>query len=312
MMDLITQSRLRDHVIAELTAIGGRIKGDEIIILCAFHQDSRPSLQVHIGHNITPGGFHCFSCGAHGGWNKLAGALRLREFAYAGFGSGIRATATPGKPGEQIDPFELLSRVLQKTEVLTAQSLHQKEGLEPLDKNFTWRGLGKRFLECYGARFFWDREKDVEFLYFPLLMNKDYVGYTVAAITPGFKPKYRTFADTHRVFFLYDHVPNNGPVYLVEGHYDALRLQADGLPAMALFGTQNWSPTKRAFLAAKNPTKVIILMDGDDAGYKATETIFNDLRAGFNVIPYTLPNQPDNPIDPGNMSDWLVEEVRKL
>lgn len=316
MMDLVTQARLRDHVIAELTNIGGRVKGDEIIILCAYHVDSRPSLQVHIGHNITPGGFHCFSCGAHGGWNKLAGTLNLKTFAGAGTGlNGGLTVFDPKQPNKLIvadDPFKTLSAVLQKTEILTIQSIHQKQGLEPLAGNFKWKGHNKAFLEKFGAKFFWDRNKDAEFLYFPLTMNNDYVGYMMCSLTPGVMPKYQTFADTHRVFFLYDHVPNNGPIILTEGAGDALRLHAEDInTALAIFGTQNWSPTKKAFLVAKNPTHVHILMDGDKSGYDAAEKIYMDLRAGCNATVHYLPDVPSAPVDPGNMPPEWVEYIRQ-
>ena len=300
--------QLRELVIDELMSkVNGRMKGSEITILCPFHNDSRPSLGVHIGDAITPGGYHCWSCKAHGGWNSLAAKLGLKMYDFGNRGSGDKKYTLP----EKDDPFGILATEIKKP-VLTSQKVDKLIGTEELPDGFNWRGLGKRFLESLGAKFFWERSIDMDFLYFPLTMEGVYVGYTLAALKPH-KPKYQTFAHTSEVYFLYDFVEPGSPIVCCEGHFDCLRLLSEGIPAIAIFGTTNWSKVKASLLVAKNPKKVVILMDGDAAGYKAAQDIYMDLRAGLNVeIMYLPPPNGDNKIDPGNMSHELVEIVREL
>lgn len=303
-MNILLYQNLREHIISQLLPMGGKQKGDEIIILCPFHNDSRPSLGIHVGDKVTPGSFHCFSCKAHGGWNKLAEKLSLKKMEILNVG---KIKDSSSLLPEKTDPFQILSKFIENGKILVDDKPRNLVGLEDLPDSFSWRGLGKKFLESIGAKYYWQQEIDMDWLYFPLYMNQVYVGYTTAALKPH-EPKYMTYTDTHSCCFLYDLVPNNETIVLVEGHYDSLRLYAEGIYAIAIFGTSNWSAVKTQLLAAKNPKKVIIAMDGDDAGYKATEEIFNDLKYGFNVDIFWFP--PGYKLDPGNMPDSYVEALR--
>ena len=42
---------------------GLKVKPEWTSVCCPFHEDRNPSLSIH----LVSGGFHCFSCGAHGG-----------------------------------------------------------------------------------------------------------------------------------------------------------------------------------------------------------------------------------------------------
>lgn len=313
-MTLIEKEALRERIIEQLTAIGGRLKRDEVLIRCLWHNDNNPSLGVHVGHKVTPGTYHCWSCGASGGWNTLAQRLNL-----PGADTGLSEAA---KKAIQENPFGILQRALSKSNVVASpRELH---GTEPLPKGFQWRGWGKKFLENYGARYWWQRdiEKDIEmeWLYFPLTMAGQYVGYTICALRPH-KPKYLVFADTTKTFFLYDFIPAGSPVVLVEGHSDCLRLHAEGIPAIAMFGLENWGPVKREYLRSKQPSKVVVLLDGDPPGpngapshaVKVAMDIYCDLRTGMNADIMYLPPAIDKTtkLDPGNMPQEYVEELRR-
>jgi hypothetical protein len=297
--------KLRQHVMEQVGPLG-RMRGEEITILCPFHSERTPSMSIHVGFRLTPGAFHCFGCGASGSFNKLARQLDLVSYDYG--------PSSKGYQGSKDDPFLLMGKYLNAQDEFKLREPEILKGIEPLSPKFTWRGYGRKFYESFGGKFWWERNLETDFemdwLYFPILMRKEYKGYTICALKPN-KPKYKTFADTSSTFFLYDHVPDGGPVVLVEGHFDSLKLQALGIPAMAVFGTQNWGPIKKELLAAKTPSKVVIAMDGDDPGYKAAEEIFLDLRAGFNVDIFWLPND-GNKVDPGNMGEEYVEKLRSM
>lgn len=309
-MSLLHDAAVREFVIQQLTSIGGIHKGDEILLVCCFHNDSNPSLRVHVGHKIFPGSYHCFACKASGNWNSLARKLNLPILQ---FGSGSSLPTDKSDIAKKLieNPFAVLSNELSRSPVLTTTEPQVFHGHEPLPRNFSWRGYGRAFYEHLGGRYVWDKKTSNDFLYFPLNMSGVYKGYTLCALTPGFEPKYQTLAPTHEIFFLYDCVPNDSNIFLVEGHFDALRMHAEGFNALGIFGTSNWSQQKKARLLAKNPRNVFILMDGDDAGYRAAQEIFTDLRSGTIPKIVYLPND-GNKTDPGNMNQEWVDYCHLL
>jgi hypothetical protein len=306
-LNLLEQQALRELVVTELTKIGGRQRGSEMKILCCFHDDHEPSLDVHIGHRITPGGFHCFSCGAHGGWNTLAEKLNLKRFQFS------RSENTSYQYLNNTDPFKLMRSLLTNPEVIENGTIPTLVGLENLPRNFEWRGLPRKFYESLGGRYFYDSKHDINYLYLPIVANQEQRGYTLCKLDND-RPeavKYLTFADTKKNFLLYDQLETGSPIVLCEGHFDAMRLYAYGLPALAIFGVANFGPIKKAMLMAKSPRRIVIAFDGDKAGYDASQEIFRDLRDCFDVDIYYLPyhEEKEKRLDPGNMPEIMIDEL---
>lgn len=277
-------------------------------ILCPFHDDHTPSLNVHVGYKITPGSFHCFSCGAKGFWNKLAYALRLEKVEVEKTSKTVN-----GKVYDDADdPFKLLAEELKHKPILKEEKYRTLKGTEVIPNKFSWRGLPGAFYRNLGGSFYWT--ETVEYLYFPLTVHSEYRGYTLLAVkshTDKFT-KYQIFAEAKKVFFLYDALPQNETIVLTEGHFDALRLISEGFFAAAVLGVKNWSDTKKELLIAKNPRKIIIAFDGDAPGYEASIKIFEDLANGSDVDIFYLPLQTPK-LDPGDMSqdylDLLWEKI---
>ena len=295
--DIVYLSKLKKHVVKQMNAIGAYNKGEYFVILCPFHRDSNPSLRVNICDDLPAGAFHCFSCGEHGPWNKLAEAIRLVPFEKED--SGIQ---------EKDNVFRLMHKTLSVLKSNAEELPDTLVGLEPIPDSFQWRQCDKSFLEALGAKLWWDRARDLNFLYFPLTMGQQYVGYTLCNLDRNkSKVKYLSHADTLKTFFLYDFAPNNSDLILVEGHADALRLFRYGIPVLGIFGTENWGPIKKSYLYAKAPKKVWILFDGDDAGHKASQKIFTDLREGCEVDILYLPIQEPK-LDPDSMPEsWVLQ-----
>jgi hypothetical protein len=297
---------LRSHVIEQLIGVGGKPKGDEIQILCPFHDDRSPSLNVHIGHKITPGSYHCFSCHARGGWNKLASALRLTKVS-----TEIVSNTVGGKVyDDQDDPFRLLAEELKHNPILKDEKYRSLKGSEEIPDDFEWRGFNGRFYSRLGGSYYWTEE--VEYLHFPLTVHREYRGYTLIAVnaTTTKFTKYQIFAEAKKVFFLYDALPQNQPIVLTEGHFDALRLTAEGFFAAAILGVNNWSNYKKELLVAKNPSRIVIAFDGDQPGYDASVKIFEDLCDGSDVDIFYLPPQTPK-LDPGDMSQEYLNMLRE-
>lgn len=317
-MDFLEHEALRQLVIEELTKIGGKMKGDEIGILCCFHDDKHPSLNVYVGQSKMPGIFKCWSCGAYGGWNKLAQALRMPLFQFKDQkipqGMANSGKVVSAKNDGNVNVFEVLEKSLINSSPLKTEEPRSLRGTEPLPDDFQWRGINRETLVDLGARYYFENRTKFDYIYFPLSINGHYKGYTLCALDrENNKLKYQTFAKTEEVLFFYDNFVGYEPLVLVEGHFDAIRLMAEGIPTMAIFGTENWSDIKRELIVAKCPKKVLILFDGDEAGYKAAVKVFNDLRAGVKVDIMYLPDMGDKSknLDPGNMPIEYINELKR-
>lgn len=306
-MDLVRQSSLRALAVESLLTIGGKRHGDSIAIPCPWHSETKASLFVHIGHKIIPGSFHCFGCNEKGNWNKLARVFNLPLFDFRPDDTN-QCVVVANEIYNPNDYFPLDIVLKEMKEQLAANSADPKvlKGVEELPDDFSWRGYHKKFYEKLGGKFYWNNENN--YLYFPLYMNKTYMGYTLCNLE-GRDPKYLNITEARKVFLLYDYIPCDVPIVLVEGHFDALRLYAEGFYPLALFGVQNWSEIKMNYVIAKTPPKIIIAMDGDQAGYDAAVKIFKDLRIGCNVDIFYLPICK-NKLDPGNMPDEFLLQLR--
>jgi hypothetical protein len=176
-----------------------------------------------------------------------------------------------------------------------------------------WRGYTGKFYKRLGAKYYWNRTSDRSYLYFPLYMNGEYRGYTLCNTDGKDSEKYQTFTESSKVFFLYDYVPSNEPIVIVEGHFDALRLWAEGISALAIFGVKNWSNVKKSYLLTKHPTKIVIAFDGDKPGYDAAVSIWKDIKLSFyNVDIFYLPYYQNNKLDPGNMPEEYTTQLRGM
>jgi len=307
---LHNSQKLREHVIQELTSVGGTVKGEEINILCPFHHDTKPSLNVHIGHKITPGSYNCFACRANGSWNDLARALKMKPMSLRISKKGEGQTKKVVSNKDEIDPFKLMLQEIKQNVAYKKYKPTTLKGLEPLPDSFQWRGVPKKFYQRLDASYYWTEQN--QSMHFPLTVNGKYRGYTlctVASSLPKFK-KYLIFAEASKNLFLYDHLGEQETIVLTEGHFDALRLMYEGFNATAIFGVQNWSTYKRDLIIAKNPPRVVIAFDGDKPGYEASVEIFNTFRDIIDVDIFYLPLK-DPKLDPGNMSEEYLTLLRE-
>jgi len=90
-------------------------------------------------------------------------------------------------------------------------------------------------------------------------------------------------------------------VVLVEGPWGVLRLAQLGIPAVALLGA-HLSPTQQSLL--RDLPKVVILMDGDEAGRNAAATIRQALPNA------AVSDLPDG-LDPDDLADQNLVKVRQ-
>lgn len=292
-------------------------KGKDFLIVCPFHADSNPSCGVDRYRGV----FRCFSCGAGGGWNKLAAKL------------GMERLGRQEKQATDVDIASLkegMSRALSKAGVKAPTT--RKEKHRPLVEQWPlerdWRGLTGPFLMALGCVRVIDLKHNVERIGLPVRQaTGELLGYTCRAIDPAdAEPKYTPLSadrtgwrekelPAREALFLVDRVLTEGwdKLVIVEGPYDALRLYAAGVPAVAILGTNNWTDIKRSTLTGLGLSGVAVLMDNDKSGWAAQPKIIESLRAQVRTVGLALPSSVK---DPGGMTEkhllWLKKKLDAL
>lgn len=310
--------KLVQLIVQELGALNYNPHGEKrIVIHCPFHNDTNPSLIIPLIHpKYNPGQFKCFSCGEKGSWNKLADKLRLKRWDEGDQQKYYDNSRTEFKDE---DAFRDLAFAINKLEVVN--SVRTQDGIEELPPDFQWRGIPRQWWVDHGFSYYWDNKldkqgfpKDEFFLHQKVTMNGEYLGYTLAAMTPSEKvPKYQTFAPTEKAILMYDHIKPNSTIFIVEGHYDSWRMKYLGFETGAMIGTENWSEYKTNAIIAKRPKRIVILTDGDEPGYKAGEMLLNVFREKYiDTVWYKLPYFPKpNSLDAGNIPFEYIEDLKK-
>jgi DNA primase len=295
----------RDFVIDQLerACSDTKMHRNDIAIVCPFHPDSSPSCMVHIsGHKFKVGVFHCWSCNASGSWPKLAEKLGLES----------GASYIPE------NPFGAKSRAVKQVLVEAEEQAreqfreHMPLGHEPWEHG-SFRGLPEEFLIKAGARRYYDDKSEVHRIVFPVLnKNGTIIGSVARRLDKSsFMPWLNAPGPWARkaLFPLHTMQRPLTTVVLVEGPFDALRLNYLGIPALSILGTSNWTPQKLSTLEGMCVKRVVICMDGDKAGRICESQIFEATEGVIRRKRFRLPIE--NPgVDPGNMNEELVEALR--
>lgn len=332
-----------EHVLGELQKLSGAKHGSKFtMILCPYHGEKTPSGRIlHDYSRNGIGRFKCYGCGASKSWNELAVTLGLEQ---AGKKLGLTAGGEAPKLNIDLHKNKLLP-VPRKT--LKAGSddeelyfdLDEYNAKKAGIKDDTWRGFPIDFLsESIGAKILFKWNKF--YLWLPVRVNRKLKGYINAQIVKPKDKKVPSYINasgpwslTHGLFPFDSAIKlmsskDLSTVVLVEGPRDALRLLHAGIPAVCILGTQSWSDSKARLLEFAGVSTIILLMDGDEAGKRATrflttgkrelEQVNKPLRDSFVVKIIRLWNIsipegfPESSYDPGNMPDKFLSKLNKL
>lgn len=295
-------------------------RGRDFMIVCPFHIDHDPSLGV----DRFNGYFKCFSCGVGGGWNKLADKLGMEKLKYSG-GSWDDEDDAP------LNSIEAASDAIVRSLTKMGIKPHKQEGrgdinrplVEPWPIDRGWRGLDPGLLHGLGCVRVIDLAHNVERVGLPIRTPEgDLIGYTCRAIDPeDAEPKYTPLSGDRETWrekelpartslFLVEKILEEGwdRVVIVEGPFDAMRLWAQGVPALAILGTSNWTKEKRAVLAGLGLRAAIVMMDADRSGQDIQPVILDDLMPIMRAKGLTL---PPGTKDPGMLTSSQVAWVKR-
>ena len=317
----MAESPLTESFIAQhLSHFIKKRSGNAGFILCPFHGDNDPSMRVLIkSENGYPAGsFHCFGCGAHGSYNKLAERLGIPT----------------------LNPVALLEEQPRLAKEKLASASKPVMGFIPvpdqeiIPDSFTWRGLSGSFLRAWGCviapdPMYWLNnnenslplgfQRDIKRLYIFSQYRGNYAGWVAYRISGNLEPKVFNmpgmWSSRH---FLPNVIGMTDRVALVEGPYDALRLMYNGIPAMCTLGVQSWNDRKADKIISAMFKKVLIMGDGDSAGYDFNQRVYQSLSPyGIGDI-FALPRSEtvledgaQKKLDPGNMPMRFIDVAKR-
>lgn len=287
------------------------ISGENIMINCPFHGESNPSLGVHFGKNK----FHCFSCGEAGGIVKLIRVLFDREDVKREeeyFEDSVNKESLQGILAE-LENVSNKSREKPSTIKILINfnsELYERPFGEYLDY-LKRRKILNNTIEDFDLRCgWWKSDKRI------LIPVRDEYGRLVSVtgrsiVTDNklFKIRKSKGADTAKVLFgLYNlrrkHITVPKTIFVVEGEFDVMYLQQNGIPAVCL-GTKRPSDVQMSKLSHFN--KVNLALDGDvgEEEYNEISSIFREYLDEVSV--FKIPDMKD----PNELSPKEVREIFK-
>jgi len=300
-MDAVLRLSKVDFIKAQMATFGGEKKdyGDRVMIKCPYHNDNTPSGSLSLSTTYA-GSFRCFACGAKAGWDDLATRLNLQPF----------------KKGEPKEEYAV-NLMTKAAEFFEDKKSYQEGKFKfwDLPSNKRWRSIPTNLLIELGGKLCVKWSDDYQswgttkFIYLPVNVNDEQVGFFRARLKKHDDyPSYLLAASAGagkwsrtQGLWPFDHSLQmmqelgSKTIVLVEGQRDCLRLITLGIPAMCIFGTQSWSDSKAKLLELAGVRRVVLLMDGDEAGIKATDKIEASCSGMFKVAILKLWDMPGAP-----------------
>jgi DNA primase len=305
-------------------------RGVELRMRCPFHEEQKPSFTA----NVETGRFHCFGCHAGGGdildfivlmeedisledrnKNRRAAALAAQKwFGITSPRSKDRSNPTdhdaPAVTEEQEDEEPAKE---DKVEVVINPPLGfelKRVDVEAGTRYAVERGLTPEIAETFGLAVALSGGYKGR-LVIPLHdHNGVLVGYAARALDDT-DPKYlfpssdKGFYKSHLVYNLWRVVPERPrSVVVVEGFFDVMKVVQAGYPAVGLMGSS--LSDRQAELLCERFRHLVIMMDGDEAGRRATEECLSTLGRRRYVRAVEVPEglQPDL-LDTENLHELL-------
>lgn len=292
--DIYTTEQVRRVILGSGIQIESEVDSD-YIIFCPFHNNHRtPAAEI----SKERGTFFCFSCQVSKSLIEFVMYVTQKTYFEAvrfieGLSTESDIVGIINKSLEKEEEYptfdELLIRRLHSQAMESPRALRYYEG----------RQISKSSME----KFLLGYSENQDMVTIPMHSpdGKIVVGF-VARSVEGKEFKNTPKLPKSKILFNLHRVKKHGTVYVVESSFDAIRLDQNGIPAVATLGA-NVSRTQTDLLT-KYFNNAIIVGDNDDAGKGMQEKILS--RLGNRA---TLINIPSRFKDIGDMTD---EDISKL
>lgn len=276
-------------------------KGNRLVGPCPLHGGDNPRAFVV---DLEKSCWYCFTrCATGGDIVELVcrlGSFDVREAAtYLASLAGQQQTAPLSRPRPHPStPMATFRPFTRRLPLDPNAPLLAQKGIVPLTARRFEAGLyhGRGFLEgCLGVRL---HSRDGSPLGY---IGRRLDGQQILRLgkwkMPPRLPKSRLLYNLHRLG-----PPFPSPLILVEDPWSVMRLSQLGLSAVALLGC-SMSPHQHRLLSAL--PKLLVMLDGDDAGRAASKRITEALRARASVREVLLPHG----LDPDDLPDETLESL---
>lgn len=323
--------RVVNHIRQELESlpVKKRIGTSSAMIQCPYHKDKTPSGGINL-NPLKPaplGWFRCMGCKTSVPWNTLATTMGMRPLERR---SDVEVTDKDYSDPKNVranllpeDDEDLDGNLDQATQEEMAADLERLSFKKFPEDMTEWRGFSVKFLKklgCRYAKYTKDDGYSYKVIYIPCMVNEERVGYVKAFLAkvdgrmsyinaPG------RWSVTHGLLFFdyaWSLAKRKGwsTLVLVEGPRDAMRLLREGIPAVCILGTHSWSEDKRLILEQAGVENILLFMDGDNAGHKATKYIAKSLK-GYFGFKYMNLWKYERDWDPGNCPHKFLVKVKQ-
>lgn len=305
-----------------------RKQGRAFKALCPFHAEETPSLSV----DLKKGLYHCFGCGKSG--DHLSFLQEHARLSFAEAVAQLRQRAgqpipsEPPQKGEEPFPYELMTRV---AEIWHQDFCERSEGQQYLQERGIHDGglmrafqvgycdgehlssisnaAERRLLQRVGILNEVGKEFFSRCVVFALRdRHGQIVGFYGRSTLPGAKVPHRYLPGGKAGVFHPQAVQGAPVVILVEGILDALAVIQAGFPhTVALGGTQGLTEGLIDLLRAEQVPELVLCLDGDEAGARATASLKERLEKDFRLRCLALPSGHDPlTLDPENLKALLA------
>lgn len=303
---------------------------DSVQIVCPFHSDTDPSLGVYmgIGMQIPLGFFNCFGCGEKGHWNKLAEKLHLQKISSVN--DKIKTTREVDSKLAKIKAnLEVVNSTTQLSKLITSIG---NPAHFPWSDDEPWRSFSGKLINQVGGMYLSEphRRNSELVCFFPIKINKRYYGGFKAYLDKkDGRPSYiNTQGDWTKSYGLFPYVYcyelirryKLEYVVLVEGPRDALRLLAEGIPAISTLGARQFTREKLRLILKLGAKHLFTMPDSDNGGKEFKLMVKEQIKEynqkspihikynNFTIPPLKGKKGKASKQDPGSMSYDLVEE----
>jgi DNA primase len=299
-------------------------KGDELIGLCPFHQETEGSFRANIAKNA----FHCFGCKAKGNildFVSLKEGVDIREAALLIQDWFKISSESPQEaPGKKKRGKSIESPIRGKNDTNEGVLEGGKDkknppltfalkNLDPEHPYLLERGLTKETIETFGLGYC-SRGLLKNWIAIPIHNEKEeLVAY--AGRWPGEDPpedRYKLpprFQKSLVVFNLNraKKLAKEKGLILVEGFFGCFKVWQAGFKSVAALMGTSMSPEQEELIAESvvQNGRVVLMFDGDEAGQSCTDQVVSRLvnRAFVKAVR----------LEPGSQPDKLSqEEIKKL
>ena len=274
---------------------------------CPIHRgEGRDAFHANMARNV----FHCFRCGAGGTVLDFVAAMeRCSLYEAAEKLKTMNSSFVPPKPAS--NEKELVTERRKVSLPLT----FALRGVNCTHPYLAERGISKETALTFGVGFYTGPGLMHRRLVIPIHDAAGeliaYCGRSVGQI----QPRYRVppgFAKSEVLFNLHRAAATEeASVILVEGFFDCMKVHQAGIQAVvALMGAVLYEPRCRALLRRFH--QVILMLDGDVAGRRATKVITAKLRARcpVHVIELPVSIQPDQ-LSTGQIRQILAPAIQR-